>query len=153
GGAWSTPSTASDRSTRSPAGSSKHCSDAGSRRGRPPDVAFGRGVYKSPAQLRAMVEPGLITAAALDAVRELVAPGETTEVLDGAAARADVGGGARTNFQRGRGYRHAGCTAVNGQAVPGIPGPRRLEAGDIVSIDAGAEFRGWNGDAAITVVL
>ena len=37
-----------------------------------------RSLYKTPAQLRAMVEPGLITAAALDAVRALIAPGVTT---------------------------------------------------------------------------
>ncbi|WP_396657384.1 type I methionyl aminopeptidase [Microbacterium sp.] len=116
-------------------------------------MAFGRGIYKSPAQLRAMVEPGLITAAALDAVRELVAPGVTTEELDAAASRVIVDRGARSNFQLVRGYRHTVCTSVNEQVVHGIPGPRRLEAGDIVSIDAGAEFRGWNGDAAITVVL
>ena len=116
-------------------------------------MAFGRGIYKSPAQLRAMVEPGLITAAALEAVRALVAPGVTTEELDAAASRVIVDRGARSNFQLVRGYRHTVCASVNEEVVHGIPGPRRLEPGDIVSIDAGAEFRGWNGDAAITVVL
>jgi methionyl aminopeptidase len=116
-------------------------------------VAFGRGIYKSPAQLRAMVEPGLITAAALDAVRAKVAPGVTTEELDAEASRIITGRRARSNFQLVRGYRHTVCTSVNEQVVHGIPGPRRLEPGDLVSIDAGAEFRGWNGDAAISIVL
>ena len=73
----STRSTASARSTRSPSGSSRRSSARGlaPRRPRPEPVALRRSIYKSPAQLRSMVEPGLITAAALDAVRALIAPG------------------------------------------------------------------------------
>jgi len=116
-------------------------------------MALGRGIYKTPAQLRAMVEPGLITAAALDAVRALVAPGVTTAELDAAASAVITARGARSNFQLVRGYRHTVCTSVNEQVVHGIPGDRVLAAGDIVSIDAGAEFKGWNGDSAITMVV
>ncbi|MFT4219400.1 MAG: type I methionyl aminopeptidase [Microbacterium sp.] len=116
-------------------------------------MGFGRGIYKTPAQLRAMIEPGLITAAALDAARELIAPGVTTLELDAAAADVIRSRGARSNFQLVRGYRHTVCVSVNEQVVHGIPGNRELEPGDIVSIDAGAEHRGWNGDSAITVVL
>lgn len=116
-------------------------------------MVIGRGIYKSPAQLRAMVEPGLITAASLDAVRALVAPGVTTLELDAAASAVIVARGARSNFQLVRGYRHTVCTSVNEEVVHGIPGPRVLEPGDIVSIDSGAEYKGWNGDSAITVVL
>ncbi|MGC5224375.1 type I methionyl aminopeptidase [Micromonospora sp. DT81.3] len=112
-----------------------------------------RSIYKSPAQLRSMVEPGLITAAALDAVRALVAPGVTTIELDAAASAVITGRGARSNFQLVRGYRHTICASINEQVVHGIPGDRALEAGDIVSIDCGAEFAGWNGDSAVTFVL
>ncbi|MDT0185122.1 type I methionyl aminopeptidase [Microbacterium sp. ARD31] len=112
-----------------------------------------RSIYKTPAQLRAMVEPGLITAAALDAVRALVAPGVTTGALDAAASEAIVSRGARSNFQLVRGYRHTICASVNEQVVHGIPGDRMLEPGDIVSIDCGAEYKGWNGDSAFTVVV
>ncbi len=100
-----------------------------------------------------MVEPGLITAAALDAVRALIAPGVTTEELDAAASAVIVARGAESNFQLLRGYRHTTCVSVNDQVVHGIPGARVLAAGDIVSIDAGAQFEGWNGDSAITVVV
>lgn len=100
-----------------------------------------------------MVEPGLITAAALQAVRDLIAPGITTAELDAAAADVLTGRGAQSNFQLVRGYRHTTCVSVNEQVVHGIPGDRVLEPGDIVSIDAGAQFGGWNGDAAITIVL
>jgi len=112
-----------------------------------------RSIYKTPAQLRSMVEPGLITAAALQAARELVRPGVTTAELDAAASAVITGSGARSNFQLVRGYRHTTCISVNDQVVHGIPGERVLEPGDIVSIDAGAEFRGWNGDSAITIVV
>lgn len=112
-----------------------------------------RSIYKTPEQVRAMVEPGLITAAALDAVRELVAPGITTAELDAAANRVIVGRGAKSNFQMVRGYRHTVCASVNDQVVHGIPSNRVLEPGDIVSIDCGAEFKGWNGDSAITFVI
>ncbi|SBS73469.1 type I methionyl aminopeptidase [uncultured Microbacterium sp.] len=112
-----------------------------------------RSLYKTPAQLRAMVEPGLITAAALDAVRALIAPGVTTGELDAAAAAVIRSRGAESNFQLVRGYRHTTCISVNAEVVHGIPGKRVLEAGDIVSIDCGAQYQGWNGDSAITVVV
>ncbi|APF35856.1 type I methionyl aminopeptidase [Microbacterium paludicola] len=112
-----------------------------------------RSIYKSPAQLQAMVEPGLITAAALRAVREHVAPGVTTLELDAIAADVIRSRGAESNFQLVRGYRHTVCASVNEQVVHGIPGARPLEPGDILSIDAGAQFRGWNGDSAFTIVI
>jgi methionyl aminopeptidase len=116
-------------------------------------VALRRSIYKSPAQLRSMVEPGLITAAALDAVRALIAPGVTTAELDAAASAVITSRGAKSNFQMVRGYRHTICASVNEQVVHGIPGDRVLEPGDILSIDAGAEYKGWNGDSAFSVVL
>ncbi|KZE89289.1 type I methionyl aminopeptidase [Microbacterium sp. TNHR37B] len=112
-----------------------------------------RSLYKSPAQLRAMIEPGRITAAALDRARRLVAPGVTTAELDAVADEVIRARGAESNFQLVRGYRHTTCISVNDQVVHGIPGDRVLEPGDIVSIDAGAQFRGWNGDSAITIVV
>ncbi|MBA8816878.1 methionyl aminopeptidase [Microbacterium halimionae] len=100
-----------------------------------------------------MREPGLITAAALDAVRALIAPGVTTLELDAAASAVITSAGAKSNFQMVRGYRHTICVSVNEQVVHGIPGGRVLRPGDIVSVDAGAELRGWNGDSAFTVVV
>src|SRR6478752_6465619 len=100
-----------------------------------------------------MVEPGLITAAALDAVRALIAPGITTGELDAAASAVITSRGAKSNFQMVRGYRHAICASVNEEVVHGIPGDRVLAPGDILSVDAGAEYKGWNGDSAFTFVL
>jgi methionyl aminopeptidase len=112
-----------------------------------------RSIYKTPVQLRAMLQPGRITADALQAVRAIVAPGVTTAELDATAARIIESRGAESNFQLVRGYRHTTCVSVNEQVVHGIPGDRVLEPGDIVSIDAGAQYAGWNGDSAITVVV
>lgn len=114
---------------------------------------FRRSIYKTPAQLRSMVEPGLITAAALDAVAALVKPGVTTAELDAAAEHVIVQRGAESNFKLVRGYRHATCISVNEQVVHGIPGDLVLQAGDIVSVDCGAQFQGWNGDSARTFVV
>lgn len=100
-----------------------------------------------------MIEPGLITADALDAVRGLIAPGITTLELDAAASALITSRGAVSNFQMVRGYRHTICASVNEQVVHGIPNDRPLRAGDILSIDAGAELRGWNGDSAFTVIV
>ena len=114
---------------------------------------FRRSIYKTPAQLRSMVEPGLITAAALEAVRPLIRAGVTTLELDAEANRVILARGAESNFQLVRGYHHTICVSVNEQVVHGIPGGLVLQAGDIVSVDCGAQFEGWNGDSAITVVI
>ncbi|WP_314651633.1 type I methionyl aminopeptidase [uncultured Microbacterium sp.] len=114
---------------------------------------FRRSIYKTPAQLRSMVEPGLITAAALDAVRPLIRAGVSTLELDTAAERAITARGAESNFQLVKGYHHTICVSVNEQVVHGIPGELVLQPGDIVSVDCGAQFEGWNGDSAITVVV
>jgi methionyl aminopeptidase len=100
-----------------------------------------------------MLEPGLITAAALDAVRAVIAPGVSTLELDAAASAVLSSRGALSNFQMVRGYRHTICVSVNEQVVHGIPGDRMLQAGDLVSVDAGAQFEGWNGDSAFTMVV
>lgn len=100
-----------------------------------------------------MVEPGQITAAMLAAIRPLVKPGVTTLELDAAADRVLREHGAKSNFKVVRGYHHTICVSVNEQVVHGIPGSYVLQPGDIVSVDAGAELGGWNGDSAMTVVI
>ncbi|SMH31041.1 methionine aminopeptidase, type I [Rathayibacter oskolensis] len=116
-------------------------------------MAFRSSLYKTPAQLRSMLAPGLATAASLDAVRAAIRPGVTTLELDAVAEAAIVARGGHSNFQLVPGYRHTICASVGDEVVHGIPGPRVLEPGDIVSIDSGAEIDGWNGDSAMTVVL
>ena len=112
-----------------------------------------RGIYKSAAELKLLVEPGRVTAAALDAVRAAIAPGVTTLELDAIAERTIRDAGGIPNFALEPGYTHTICASVNSAVVHGMPNERPLEAGDIVSIDCGAEVNGWNGDAAFSVVV
>jgi methionine aminopeptidase, type I len=116
-------------------------------------VTFKRSIYKSPAQLRLMVRPGLITADSLDAARAAIHVGATTLELDAAAEAAILAGGAKPNFKLEHGYHHTICASVNDDVVHGIPGDRVLRPGDIVSVDSGAILDGWNGDAAFSFVL
>lgn len=109
--------------------------------------------YKSPAQLRLMLEPGRLTAAALAAMKREIRVGMTTLELDAIAEQTIRELGGVPNFQLVPGYRHTICANVNENVVHGIPNDIPLKAGDMVSLDVGAEVNGWNGDAAITVVL
>ncbi|MEB0292009.1 type I methionyl aminopeptidase, partial [Cryobacterium sp. 10C2] len=116
-------------------------------------MSLRRSIYKSPAQLRLMIAPGLATAASLDAARALMRAGVTTLELDAAAEAAIVARGGLPNFKLEQGYFHTVCASVNEDVVHGIPGARVLAPGDIVSIDSGAILDGWNGDAAFSFVI
>jgi methionyl aminopeptidase len=110
-------------------------------------------LYKSPAELAAMVRPGLVTAAALAAVRSAIAVGVSTLELDAIAEATIRSAGGIPNFQLEPGYTHTLCTSINDAVVHGVPSGLRIEPGDLVSIDCGAEVDGWNGDAAFSVVV
>jgi methionyl aminopeptidase len=114
---------------------------------------FRRSIYKTPAQLRLMIEPGLATAAALDATRGALRAGVTPIELDALAEAAIRDRGGRPNFMMEPGYRHTICANVNEHVVHGIPYDRPLAPGDIIAIDAGAEIGGWHGDSAYTAVI
>ncbi|MFM6963383.1 MAG: type I methionyl aminopeptidase [Micrococcales bacterium] len=101
-----------------------------------------------------MREAGLITRAALDAVRAAVKPGVSTLALDKIADDTMNARGAHSNFQLVEGYFHTICSSINDEVVHGIPREDRiLVAGDLISIDCGAEINGWNGDSAFSMVV
>ena len=105
-------------------------------------------------QIILMREAGLATAAALKAVRAAIKPGVSTLELDKIADDTINSLGGHSNFQLVPGYSHTICASINDEVVHGIPAANRiLQAGDIVSIDCGAEIGEWNGDSAITVVV
>ena len=89
-------------------------------------------------------------------LREMVKPGVTTADLDQYAEKAISERGVVSSF---KGYDPHGlprypavlCVSVNDEIVHGIPGPRTLEDGDIVSLDFGVEVEGFHGDSAVTV--
>jgi methionyl aminopeptidase len=104
-------------------------------------------------QLLLMREAGLLVGRTLELLAAELRPGMTTLELDRLAEEHIRSNGGIPNFQLVPGYSHTLCTSVNDEVVHGIPGPRVLEAGDIVSVDCGAEVKGWNGDAAFTAVV
>jgi len=106
---------------------------------------------KTPAQLELMRRAGLIVAEALAATAAAVEPGRTTADLDAIAAKIIADAGADPSFLGYHGYPAHICVSINDEIVHGIPGPRVLNDGDLVSIDCGAIVDGWHGDAAVTV--
>ncbi len=106
---------------------------------------------KTAEQLAVMRRAGLVVAATLAAVREQVRPGVTTASLDSVAADVIRTAGATPSFLGYLGYPATICVSVDEEVVHGIPGPRILREGELVSIDCGAIVDGWHGDAAISV--
>ncbi|MBX3099235.1 MAG: type I methionyl aminopeptidase [Salinibacterium sp.] len=117
-------------------------------------VAFGSPkIYKTPAELRLMVRPGVVTAGSLTAVRAAIRPGITTRELDAIAEVSIRAAGGVPNFMKEPGYSHTLCVSINDEIVHGVPGDRVVQPGDLVSVDCGADVDGWNGDAAFSVVV
>lgn len=115
--------------------------------------------YKTDAQLAWMAKAGVVTSRALDAAVAAVAPGKTTADLDSAFREIITANGATSNFLGYYDYPAMICASVNDEVVHGIPGPRELLAGDMVSIDGGAVLtdpatgKTWNGDSARTLMV
>ena len=108
---------------------------------------------KTPAEVLMMRRAGLVVADALAAVVAAARPGLTTAELDTIAARVIADAGATPSFLGYEGFPATICVSVNDEVVHGIPGPRVLQPGDLVSIDCGAIVDGWHGDSAVTIVL
>ncbi|MGE5417894.1 MAG: type I methionyl aminopeptidase [Acidobacteriota bacterium] len=106
---------------------------------------------KSDAELEIMKQAGVIVAEALQELAVMIRPGITTAKLDQAAEKFIIGKGAQPAFKGYRGFPASICASVNEEVVHGIPSLRRLREGDIVSIDMGSIWKGFYGDAAITV--
>ena len=105
---------------------------------------------KNQAELAKMRSAGYVVAEVLALMAELIRPGITTKELDIAAEQLIRKRGARPLFLGYYGFPASICTSVNEQVVHGIPDERELKAGDIISIDVGAEKNGYCGDAART---
>jgi methionyl aminopeptidase len=114
---------------------------------------------KNAEAIEKMQEAGQVVAQVLELLRTLCRPGITTAELDDAAVRKMAEGGARSLF-RGQPHPRGGppypgniCVSVNEELVHGIPGPRRIAGGDVVSVDVGVEKDGWCADAARTFAV
>lgn len=91
-----------------------------------------------------------IVASALQLAGRLVQPGVTTQEIDAELERYIVDQGARPSFKGYHGFPASACISINDVVVHGIPSDRKLEDGDIVSIDVGAYLDGYHGDGAWT---
>jgi len=108
-------------------------------------------VCKSDREIVYMRDAGRIVAQAHKELGKAVAPGVATLELDKIAEDFIIARGARPAFKGYHGFPGSICASVNEQVVHGIPGLRKLENGDIISIDIGAEINGYYGDSAITL--
>jgi methionyl aminopeptidase len=110
-------------------------------------------VRRSEAELAIMREAGRVTARALRAVGDAVAPGVTTAELDDVAVAVIEAAGAKSAFKGYHGFPATICASRNCEVVHGIPGKVRLVEGDIISIDTGAIVDGYFGDSARTFAV
>ena len=97
-----------------------------------------------------MCVAGGIVAAAFGQVAAMMAPGLMTQEIDSAVETFVLARGGTLLFKGYRGFPASTCISINEEVVHGIPGKRRLSAGDIVSIDIGVRYDGWCADAART---
>ena len=110
-------------------------------------------IVKSPREIELMREAGRITASVFDALMPLLKPGITTMELDQVAEKVIRSQNAIPGFKGYGGFPATLCISVNDVLVHGFPSKYRLKEGDIVSIDVGAVYKGYNGDAARTFAI
>jgi methionyl aminopeptidase len=108
---------------------------------------------KSAREISHMREAGRIVAMALQELGKRVAPGVTTGELDQFAEEFIRKAGAEPAFLGYQGFPASICASVNDEVVHGIPGLRKLENGDIISIDVGTVYNGYVGDSAMTFAV
>jgi len=107
-------------------------------------------ICKSETELGFMREAGRIVAETHRLMAQSIEPGITTGELDQIADKYIRSQDAVPSFKDYNGFPYSICASVNEELVHGFPGKRKLNEGDIISIDIGAEYRGFHGDSAWT---
>ena len=108
-------------------------------------------IVKNSEQIVLMKKAGVITAEALLVAKELIKPGISTKEIDTKIRRFIEKCGATPSFLGYGGFPGSACISVNDEVIHGIPSDKViLKEGDIVKIDVGARYRGYNGDSART---
>ncbi len=110
-------------------------------------------IIKSEREIAAMRQAGRIVATVLEELKLHLRAGMKTKELDIMAAQELERLGAKASFKGYRGFPAYLCVSVNDEIVHGVPGERVLNEGDIVSLDLGAIYNGFQGDAAVTVAV
>ncbi|MCY9659360.1 type I methionyl aminopeptidase [Paenibacillus chondroitinus] len=107
-------------------------------------------ICKSEVELDLMREAGRIVADTHRLLARAIRPNITTKELDQIAEDYIRSQGAIPSFKGYNGFPGSICASVNEELVHGIPGPRKLVEGDIISVDIGAQYKGYHGDSAWT---
>ncbi|WVE37063.1 type I methionyl aminopeptidase, partial [Priestia megaterium] len=107
-------------------------------------------ICKTPEEIEVMREAGRIVALTHQELKKHIVPGITTIELDAIAENFIRQHDAIPSFKGYNGFRGSVCASVNEELVHGIPGERKLNEGDIISLDIGAKFGGYHGDSAWT---
>ncbi|HEX2505471.1 MAG TPA: type I methionyl aminopeptidase [Gaiellaceae bacterium] len=107
-------------------------------------------IRKSPEEIEAMARAGQVVVETLELLGEHIQPGVTTGELDAVAEEYIRSHGGVPTFKGYRGFPGSICASPNSMVVHGIPGPYRLEEGDVISIDVGVTLAGFVGDSAYT---
>ena len=111
-------------------------------------------VIKNSEQLALMKIAGRITAEALLVARDVIRPGISTKEIDTKIRTYIEKCGAKPTFLGLYGFPGSACISINNEVIHGIPSEKRiLTEGDIVKIDVGARYRGYNGDSARTFAV
>lgn len=111
-------------------------------------------VLKTSRELSVMKEACRISAGALQLIGKSIEPGITTAELDKMAEKYIISQGAKPNFKGLYGFPATACISINNEVIHGIPSSsRKIQDGDIVSVDLGAVFEGYNGDNAATFAV
>ena len=110
-------------------------------------------IIKSEEEIAIMRQAGRIVGEILKTVSEKIIPGMKTKELDNIAEKELVRLGAKSSFKGYRGFPASLCVSLNDEIVHGIPGDRVMHEGDIVSLDFGAIYNGFQGDSAMTVIV
>lgn len=103
--------------------------------------------------IEGMRTAGRVAAEVLRACREAVAPGVTTHDIEVVCLKTAHALGAESSTIGYCGFPGALCVSVNDEVIHGIPGPRIIRMGDIVSLDVTINIGGWHGDNAVTVAV
>ncbi len=106
---------------------------------------------KSHKDLQMLKQSGRILAAIMHRVGKIVRPQITTLDIDRLAEELILKNNAQPAFKGYKGFPKTACVSVNEEIVHGIPGPRVLLEGDIVSIDLGLNYQGYFSDMAVTL--
>ena len=108
---------------------------------------------RSPREIALMRRSGLVVWAAHQAAKSVIRPGVTTAEIDSVIEKVFAEQDAVPLFKGVPGkvpFPAVSCISINDEVVHGIPGPRSLQTGDIVSIDTGCSLGGWCADSAFT---